>query len=82
MPEPTVLESPELKDFLKLANDDIRDPLVDPEVYMTTGAARLLALSVLDHIEWLDHSQMRGLVMFIAIAHTCPDKARELLEVQ
>ena len=78
MPEPTVLDAPELKHFLKLA----RAGHFDKEYSPAETAAGELAWSVKHFAKDLDETAIRGLVMFIGLAKTCPDKARELLEIQ
>lgn len=72
-----MLESPDLKHFLRLATDS--GPLAEAALSEHVAASEL-GYAVLDNIEFLDESALRGLCHFIGIAKVTPVKARELLE--
>ena len=69
---PTVLESPELKHFLTLANAG----------YDSSGtvAARELADCAVNNVPCLDGDALRGFVIFTGLAKAAPETARQLLE--
>lgn len=72
-------ESPDLKHFLHLFHDA---GALDEAADSSHLAAVAIALTVLDEVQFIDDSALRGLCHFIGIAKVSPDRARRLLEGQ
>ena len=75
MTDRNVLNSPDLKHFLQLANAGADDNSTNIE-----AAADELAYCVLHNVPGFDESALRGLCAFIGLAKLAPSTARDLLE--
>ena len=72
-PDANALDSPDLKHFLDLVNGGV-------VFACNEAAANTLALTVLDHVGYLDDSALRGLCTFIGITKVEPRTAYDLVK--